>query len=140
MVSFQKIKALGSVKLENSGATARDHLANERTYLAWLRTSLTFASIGVAVAQFFKLQTTSTKAMKEDQPFSVRKLSTVLGGLFVASGLIVITCGVFRYFNTQRLLQHGKFPASRGLVMLCFLLTTVLIAITLGTLLAVAAN
>ncbi len=33
----------------NSGSTARDHLANERTYLAWIRTSLALigASIGL---------------------------------------------------------------------------------------------
>ena len=33
--------------LENSGSVARDHLALERTFLAYMRTSLTFASTGV---------------------------------------------------------------------------------------------
>lgn len=34
-----------TVELDNTkGSVARDHLANERTYLAWLRTSLSFAS------------------------------------------------------------------------------------------------
>jgi hypothetical protein len=36
----------GSIELENKGSVARDHLALERTFLAWLRTSLAFASIG----------------------------------------------------------------------------------------------
>lgn len=48
----------GSVELENKGSVARDHLALERTFLAWLRTSLAFASIGIAVTQLFRLNTT----------------------------------------------------------------------------------
>lgn len=35
------------LQLQNVGSVARDHLANERTFLAWLRTSLSLASIGV---------------------------------------------------------------------------------------------
>lgn len=45
----------GSITLENKGSVARDHLALERTFLAWLRTSLAFASIGIAVTQLFRL-------------------------------------------------------------------------------------
>ncbi|KIW58261.1 hypothetical protein PV05_02800 [Exophiala xenobiotica] len=48
----------GSVALENKGSVARDHLALERTFLAWLRTSLAFASIGIAITQLFRLNTT----------------------------------------------------------------------------------
>lgn len=31
---------------------ARDHLANERTYLAWLRTSANVMALGLAAAKF----------------------------------------------------------------------------------------
>ena len=48
----------GSISLENKGSVARDHLALERTFLAWLRTSLAFASIGIAITQLFRLNTT----------------------------------------------------------------------------------
>jgi hypothetical protein len=41
------LKALRPLHLENTGSVARDHLASERTFLAWLRTSLAFCSVGV---------------------------------------------------------------------------------------------
>lgn len=37
------------------GSVARDHLAGERTFLAWLRTSLSLVSLGIAIAQLLKL-------------------------------------------------------------------------------------
>ena len=36
-----------TLTLENAGSVARDHLASERTFLAYVRTSLTIASTGV---------------------------------------------------------------------------------------------
>ncbi|CAN6671447.1 hypothetical protein TRVA0_044S01068 [Trichomonascus vanleenenianus] len=135
MVFGLRVSDLRTVELENTGATARDHLANERTFLAWLRTSLAFASIGVAVTQFFRL---NIAQVAEDEQWFVRRLSTVLGSLFVGVGLIVIISGMVRYFYTQKLLQKGLFPVSRVIIMLSFLLTTALVVITFGVLIDLA--
>lgn len=40
---------LREVNIPNTGSVARDHLANERTFLAWARTSLALCGFGIAL-------------------------------------------------------------------------------------------
>jgi len=48
------LSSLVVLRLENTGSVARDHLASERTFLAYMRTSLAIASSGVG--EFDSLQ------------------------------------------------------------------------------------
>jgi len=66
------VEKYGSVSLENKGSVARDHLALERTFLAWLRTSLAFASIGIAITQLFRLNTNIQSHQNSISPLSAR--------------------------------------------------------------------
>lgn len=129
-------KANLSVRLKNTGSVARDHLANERTFLAWLRTSLAFASIGVAVTQFFRLSLSKMDHNKPE-PVLLRRLSTALGSLFVAVALVIMVFGVTRYFSTQYYLQKGQFPVSKITIIMSFFFTLILAGFTLATLIQV---
>lgn len=129
---------LGAIELENKGSVARDHLALERTFLAWLRTSLAFASIGIAVTQLFRLNSSSHKNIQTQPsalPFvNLQNLGKPLGATFLGIAILVLLLGSNRYYESQSWLLKGKFPASRGSV---FLLTAVACALIVSSLVIV---
>ncbi|KJA23400.1 hypothetical protein HYPSUDRAFT_39886 [Hypholoma sublateritium FD-334 SS-4] len=86
--------------LVNIGSVARDHLALERTYLAYVRTSLGIASAGVALMQFLRLGA------------DTRSFAAPIGALVLLAGLLVLCFGTRRFFIVQRTLVSGHFPPS----------------------------
>ncbi|KAI0299596.1 hypothetical protein BC826DRAFT_896186, partial [Russula brevipes] len=115
-----------SLTLKNTGSVARDHLASERTFLAYVRTSLSFASAGVALVQLFRV---SVNAMA---PYG-----RPLGATLIAFGMAVLVMGTLRYFSIQHALPQGLFPAARFSVFLQALSLAVLIGVVFGILVAV---
>ena len=145
----------GSVELENKGSVARDHLALERTFLAWLRTSLAFASIGIAITQLFRLNTTIARRADMDGASQVGALDSIsasdaaaatrlrhvgkpLGATFLGIAILVLSVGFHRYFESQHWIIRGKFPASRGSVALVAAVSAALIVASLVVVIAVA--
>ncbi|KAJ5091515.1 hypothetical protein NUU61_006385 [Penicillium alfredii] len=155
----------GSLELENKGSVARDHLALERTFLAWMRTSLAFASIGIAVTQLFRLNTATTtthesqvhssSAILPPHLFSeynsrpaftdassnssrLRSVGKPLGTTFIAVAILILIIGFHRYFESQYWIIRGKFPASRGSVAITALVAAALIVAALAVILAVS--
>ncbi|KAK0667161.1 hypothetical protein QBC41DRAFT_324403 [Cercophora samala] len=123
-----------SIELENKGSVARDHLALERTFLAWLRTSLAFASIGIAITQLFRLNT--SLADDDHQSYTLRHLGKPLGSTFLAISILILFLGYNRYLESQAWVIKGKFPASRGTIIL---VSFIAFAVTVASLIVVIA-
>lgn len=104
---------------KNTGSVARDHLASERTFLAWLRTGLGFIALGIAVERFNQLDlaeilpTKSKKTIHRDQ--DSKEKSDMLVGALLGTGTGSIAYGTVRYFSNMYLLERGLFkPAFHG--------------------------
>ncbi|KAI0842889.1 hypothetical protein F5Y06DRAFT_256353 [Hypoxylon sp. FL0890] len=122
-------QGLWSVELENKGSVARDHLALERTFLAWLRTSLSFASIGIAITQLFRL---NTSINEDDSTFvTLRRVGKPLGATFIGVSIIILLLGYRRYYQGQQWVIKGKFPASRGTIVIVSVIACALIVVSL---------
>lgn len=108
----------------------REHQANERTFLAWLRTSIALIGFGFAIARFGlflrQLQTTITqKPTPGHSPFS----SENLGVSLVIVGIVVIVLAAWRYNQVFWQIERGNYRPNRLIVW--FLAAVVMI---LGTL------
>ncbi|KAJ5147164.1 hypothetical protein N7526_000516 [Penicillium atrosanguineum] len=149
------IDIFGSLELENKGSVARDHLALERTFLAWMRTSLAFASIGIAVTQLFRLnsanETATTKSLTNPPSvlphYSYGILDTATTPLNPKLlpppqrvSILILIVGFHRYFESQYWIVRGKFPASRGSIALTAFVAASLIIAALAVILAVSSG
>lgn len=82
----------------------RDHLANERTFLAWLRTSVMLSMIGIFTTQLFILQSRHLPHMN----LSFFVLGVPLGSLCQAAALVNMVVGACRFWRHQRAMGKGQ--------------------------------
>ncbi|KAF9265367.1 hypothetical protein L218DRAFT_924596 [Marasmius fiardii PR-910] len=137
----EKWRLKPSLVLENSGSVARDHLASERTFLAYVRTSLAIASTGVALVQLFTIaaktvSNNSSQLMFTPTTKRVQRWARPLGVVTVGLGITVLFIGVMRYFTVQNALVKGKFPVARFLLAGIAFALGVLVLIVFGVLIS----
>lgn len=87
----------------------RDHLANERTYLAWMRTAIALLGFGVVIVRLRVLQT----------PL-VSHLGTgwKLGLVFSLVGLLTVWLSTTHYFAVRRDIEEDTYePTDRWVIL-----------------------
>ncbi|MBS1625326.1 MAG: DUF202 domain-containing protein [Bacteroidetes bacterium] len=97
--------------------TASDHLANERTMLAWVRTGIGIIAFGFAVVKFSLFIRQIALALGNDT-IHPRGYSSEIGIALVALGTLTILLSYLRYRRTELQLNSGAYRHSPLLIQL----------------------
>ncbi|RFU74524.1 hypothetical protein TARUN_7720 [Trichoderma arundinaceum] len=85
----------------NESSDARDHCANERTFLSYLRLSIYMAIVSVAITVSFHIKGTPSDLE--------RLVSKPLGGIFWALSVVTLALGVGNYISELPSIVSSSF-------------------------------
>jgi putative membrane protein len=81
---------------------SREHLANERTFLAWTRTGMAMMGLSVVIARLrFEV------AVRPPAPHLMHAVD--LGLLFAGAGVATVVLSTWRYYDVRRMLREGRY-------------------------------
>jgi uncharacterized membrane protein YidH (DUF202 family) len=97
-----------------------NHLANERTFLAWIRTSIGVMAFGFVVVKFTLFTREISVVLKKSYPVSSHGYSTSIGVFLVAFGVLIGLMAFLRYKHIDRQIRDESYHPS---ILLTSLLT-----------------
>ncbi len=98
---------------------ANDHLANERTLLAWIRTSIAIMAFGFVVVKFsIFLKQMAFLVSGEKVQVAQNSGSHPLGIGIVIAGVLVLVLAYLKYKQTEKQLLRKQFQSSSTLILL----------------------
>ena len=96
---------MGDEKSNGSGeqhaTEVREHLANERTLLSWVRTGVGLISLGIVVERAGSFVSTGTGNTDE--------LSGLLGVALTLLGCLALVLGTVQFLRNRRRISRGEF-------------------------------
>jgi uncharacterized membrane protein YidH (DUF202 family) len=98
------------------GGDRRDHMANERTFLAWIRTSIGIMAFGFVVEKFAlflkKLSYFFGKSSITEASPSTLGYSQIFGIVLVAMGALMGVLAFIRYKKVEREIEDDTYRPS----------------------------
>lgn len=131
--------------LDKPNPHTSDHLANERTFLAWVRTSISVLGLGFVVAKFSVwLRELSARfgeqapASQPTPPTSQPGLSLPLGIGMMAVGALLAVVAAWRYRRVRDAIQRGRSSDGNHTITIVALLVVAMAAALIAYMLATA--
>jgi putative membrane protein len=92
-------------------ARTREHLANQRTLLAWIRTAISLMGLGFVVARF-ALFLREVAGVQSVSLAPTPGWSAWIGVALVAAGVIAGALGAMQFFRTRDQIERADFQPS----------------------------
>ncbi|MBD1395047.1 YidH family protein [Mucilaginibacter glaciei] len=89
-----------------------EHLANERTFLAWIRTSIALMGFGFVVVKFSLFIRQLALILPGKVVLPTKGYSSEIGILLVAIGAAMALLSFFRYRSTEKQLLDNAYKPS----------------------------
>ena len=101
-----------------------EHLANERTVLAWIRTAIAVMTLGIAINRFslFLLEFSRTVPGGRTVNIHAEEAGTGIVGL----GVVLILGAIWHYLRVARMIDAGNYQALRSPIVAAALAVLVL--------------
>ncbi|MBV9230031.1 MAG: DUF202 domain-containing protein [Chloroflexi bacterium] len=115
-------------RLAKPGFTSKkvtDHLANERTFLAWMRTGLATIAFGFVVERF-GLLLRELNAKTPTLPESSIHYSSIIGVSLTVLGVVVIIIALLNFLQVRRAIDREQFHPSASLPILLTILASII--------------
>ena len=106
-----------------------DHLANERTFLAWVRTSVGIMAFGFVVVKFTLFIKQIGLLLGKEVVIHQHGYSAFIGILLVAAGALTTLLSYIRYARIKKQIDSNSFKSSS---MLTILLTLLILVISIS--------
>jgi putative membrane protein len=130
--SLAEEKELEGMGKAATGTNATDHLANERTFLAWIRTSLAVIALGFAVAKFgtWLREMVGQTAQAAEAARSSRSL--IVGLVMIGVGGMFALIAAWRYRVVAKQIEAGAVRPDGVIVAVVTVIILVLAAVVGG--------
>lgn len=95
-----------------------DHLANERTFLAWIRTSIGIMGFGFVVVKFSLFVKQVSLILHNNQHILQKGYSAAIGVTLVALGAMTALFAYLNYKKIEKEIDADTYGSSNPLIML----------------------
>ncbi|MBS1668399.1 MAG: DUF202 domain-containing protein [Bacteroidetes bacterium] len=103
---------MAEIKEQKMNSNTNEHLANERTFLAWVRTSIGIMAFGFVVVKFSLFVKQISIVLGKQIVLQQHGHSNIIGILLVAAGSISLIISFVQYKRTQKQINEGVFTSS----------------------------
>ena len=118
--------------MKNEKPMFNEHMANERTFLSWVRTGIGIMVFGFVIVKFSLVVNQLPTSFFQDSTIPKNGFTIFIGIALVFTGAIMILLSYFKYKQTHKLLLQGQYLYSSVLLtvltVVIFLMSIIVIA------------